>query len=244
MRQAEPRKVAIVDDHPLVRDGLRFRISSQRDFEICGEAESIEDATRLIKQRKPDLVTVDLRLRDGHGIDLIKQVREFDSSIKILVVSIYDDDLYAERVLKAGASGYVNKREVADVLLTALRQVLAGKIYLSSQMTEKILKMTAGGSDGPGSVMDDLTDRELEIFELIGQGFGSREIADRLFLSCNTIDTYRERIKKKLELKNGNQLTRFAIQWLLEQGTGAPYREDPGRTRSPLSHAAARRDQE
>lgn len=212
-------RILIVDDHPAIREGLSVRISGQTDLEVCGEAADIEDALAKVKQLKPDLVIVDISLASGNGLDLIKQIKSHHAAVRTLVHSMYDDSLYAERSLQAGAQGYVNKREAPDTMLVAIRQVLTDKIYLSPQMTERLLGRAAGRNvNFEESPVRQLSDRELEIFQLIGQGLTTGAIASQLYLSVHTIDTHREKIKAKLKLKNAAELARAAVQWTLENG--------------------------
>ncbi len=217
--QQQTSRILIVDDHPLVREGLGLRITQQQDLAVCGEAADADAALAEVKRLEPDLAIIDISLASGHGIDLIKQIRGCRPQVKLLVHSMYDESLYAERALQAGALGYVNKREAPDTMLTAIRQVLDGKVYLSKQMTERILRQRVGGaSDLAASPVDGLSDRELEVFMLIGQGESTGAIANHLHLSVHTIDSHREKIKRKLCLKNSAELSRRAVQWVLENG--------------------------
>jgi DNA-binding NarL/FixJ family response regulator len=195
-RQAVSR-ILIVEDHPLTRQGLNALISSQPDFEVCGEADEVGDAIRRVAAELPDLCVIDLRLGQGSGLELIKQIKARFPEVKILVSSMHDESLFAERVLRAGANGFISKGESVDEVVLAMRQVLGGKVYLSSKMTEQVLGQVAGR--GPGASednIDDLSNRELEVFQLIGQGLGTRQIAEQLHLSIKTIETYRESIKR------------------------------------------------
>jgi DNA-binding NarL/FixJ family response regulator len=210
-------RVVLVDDHSLVRAGLVELVRGQADMEVCGEAPDAATALRVIRRERPDLVIVDLMLRDGTGIELIKQVVAEEPSVKILVCSMYDETLYAERVLAAGALGYVSKQEPSRVVLEAIRRVLSGWIYTSDEIADRVLRRSTGKVTEPGeSPVDVLSDRELEVLGLLGQGLNTREIAGRLKLSTKTIDTYREHIKMKLGLKNANELLRFAVAWTLD----------------------------
>jgi DNA-binding NarL/FixJ family response regulator len=215
-------RVMLVDDHSLVRDGLAELISGQEDLEVCAQASDASTALRLIREHRPDLVIVDLMLRDGSGSELIKQIVELDSSIKTLVCSMHDEALYAERVLAAGAMGYVSKQEPSRLVLEAIRRVLSGRIYTSEEVTERVLRRASGKSGREGeSLIDVLSDRELEVFGLLGQGLGTRKIAERLKLSTKTIDTHRENIKNKLGLRNSHELLRLAVAWTLDPGSVA-----------------------
>ncbi len=214
-----PARILVVDDHPTMRDGLAACISNEPDLTVCGEAEDIDEALRLVGELNPDLVIVDISLKTGHGIDLIKQVRARYSKTKMLVHSMYEESVYAERALQAGALGYLNKQTARETLVSAIRSVLAGKTCLSPEMTDRILKSRVGGMIEPGkSPVTGLSDRELEVLTLIGQGQTTRAIANQLHLSIHTIDTYREKLKIKLDLANGTALNRYAVQWVLEHG--------------------------
>jgi DNA-binding NarL/FixJ family response regulator len=221
MSGGEPRKtrILIVDDHVMVRDGLAMRIQMQSDLMVCGEAETEEQAFELVKQGEPDLVLVDISLKEGRGLELIKRIKAYDPGIKMLVLSMYDEQLYAERALRAGAMGYLNKQESREKVMEAIRTVLAGDRYLSPSMTQRLVAQAIGRQEGASSSpVESLTDRELEIFRLIGKGLTTRAIANRLHLSPHTIDTHRENIKGKLNAKNAAELSRVAVQWVLENG--------------------------
>jgi DNA-binding NarL/FixJ family response regulator len=208
-------KVLIVDDHPLVRAGLAARIAAQDDLEVCGEAADVEQALALLEVTKPELMIVDLALRQGHGLTLIKKASERYSATMALVVSVYDESLFAERTLRAGARGYVNKQEAQEKVIDAIRAVLRGEVYLSAQMTQRLLNQRVAGAPKASGV-ESLSDRELEIFELIGRGTSTRSIARKLALSVHTIETHREHIRAKLNLRNGTELMQRAVVWLLE----------------------------
>ena len=209
----KPTSILIVDDHPTMRDGISYLISEEKDLNVCAEAEDTLEAIRLAKELQPDLAVVDLSLKSGHGIDLVKRLREQSSSIKILVNSMYPESVYAERSLQAGAMGYINKQSNRHCLIEAIRALLSGKTYLSPEMTEQVLRRQIGGKITWGkSPIDSLSDRELEVLSLIGQGNTTGAIARRLHLSVHTIDTYREKLKVKLHLTNGAELNRFAAQ--------------------------------
>lgn len=216
---SSPARILIVDDHPMVRDGLAARISNEADLTVCGEADDVDEALRLVADLNPDLVIVDISLKTGHGIDLIKQVRGRHAKMKMLVQSMYDESVYAERSLQAGALGYLNKQTARETVIDAIRTVLAGKTYLSPEMTDRIVRSRVGGMIEPGkSPIESLSDRELEVFALIGQGQTTSAIANQLHLSVHTIDTYREKLKIKLNLANSTELNRYAVQWVLENG--------------------------
>lgn len=214
------RRVFIVDDHPLVRRGLVSLVSDEPGLLVCGEIGTMQGALSRILEEQPDLVTVDLPLRDGHGLDLIKQIREETTSIRTLALSIHDASVFAERTLQAGAAGYLNKSCANEELALAIRQVLDGRIYLSAADSERILQRVSKGGTEPKGV-DKLSDRELAVFQRIGEGLTTRQIAEQLMLSHKTVETHRERIKKKLGLTNSATLMRRAVEWVLrpaEQG--------------------------
>jgi len=212
-------KVFVVDDHPLVRDGLAARLGKEADMDVCGEADSVEQAASRIRAERPDVVIVDLALGEQHGFDLLRKFQSADGQIKMLVLSTYDEALYAERALRAGAMGYVNKTASWDVIVEAIRTVLRGQRYLSPELTGRLLDEKLGGKPAqPSSLVDVLSDRELEVFRLIGLGLSTRKIAHRLFVSTHTIDSHRENIKHKLRLNSGSELERSAILWVQENG--------------------------
>jgi DNA-binding NarL/FixJ family response regulator len=210
------KKIVIVDDHPLVRDGLAMRISLQEGLSVCGQASSAEEALTLVSQDPPDLAIVDIALKDSHGIDLIKQLHASYPQVKVLVVSGFDESLYAERALRSGARGYLHKQETSDKLIDAIRTVLQGDFFLSQTMMQRFLMQIIGSSEKRS--LESLSDRELEVFRKIGQGLSSGVIAGQLHLSTHTIDTHRENIKRKLGAKNAAELNRMAVQWVLENG--------------------------
>jgi DNA-binding NarL/FixJ family response regulator len=211
-------KVVLVDDHPLVRRGLADLLAREPDIEVCGEASGVSEALREVERTNPDLVVIDMTLKDGHGIDLIEKIKAKDERVRMLVSSMHDEMLFAERVLRAGAMGYVTKQEPPETLLAAIRQVLRGEVYLSSRMTSRLLHQVVGGSLPQENPIQTLSNRELQVFEMIGQGMTTLQIARRLELSPKTIETHREKIKQKLNLKNGSELNRRAVQWMLDRG--------------------------
>ncbi|MBA3316370.1 MAG: response regulator transcription factor [Planctomycetota bacterium] len=211
------KRVMIVDDHPVVRQGLALLIDQQPDLEVCAEADSVADAFARFTETSPDLVIIDLSLKDGSGIELIKEIKARNEHARMLVSSMHDESLFAERVLRAGAKGYISKQEATGNIVEAARHVLEGRVYLSPRMSDQMLhRLVASGDDPDRSPIDSLSDRELEVFEMIGQGLTTRQIAGKLDLSPKTVETYRENIKAKLNLPNGTALTRHAVQWLLE----------------------------
>jgi DNA-binding NarL/FixJ family response regulator len=210
-------RVIVVDDHPLFRERLCQLINDEQDMEICGEAENAQPALRIIRDSPPDLAIVDISLKTSSGLELVKNIRALSIGVPVLVLSMHDESLYAERALRAGAAGYITKSEEAAQVLLAVRAVLAGKIYLSQEMTSTFLKglTTSGVRVSPHSV-DRLTDRELQVLDLIGRGRTSKEIAEVLKLGLTTVDTYRARIKQKMNFRNAMELQFFAIRWLSE----------------------------
>ncbi len=213
------KRVVIVDDHPASRDGLALRISVEPDLEVCGQAGDVVEALEVIRTTKPHLAIIDVSLKTGNGIDLIKKFKARDNSIRILVWSMYDDQLYADRALRAGAMGYVNKENATDVVMTALRQILNGKIYLSEETSNRLLnRLTTNGTGSTQSPLECLSDREMEVFQHVGHGKSTAEIAQHMHLSHKTVETYRTRIKEKLNLPGAYALVQHATQWVLENG--------------------------
>jgi DNA-binding NarL/FixJ family response regulator len=211
-------RVLLVDDHPLVRRGLADVIGHEADLEVCGEAADVAEAMQEIERTHPDVVVIDLSLRTGHGIDLIEKIKTHNPQIRTLVSSMHDETLFAERVLQAGAMGYVSKQEPPEALLRAIRQVLHGEVALSMRMTNRILHRMAAGAPPRENAIECLSNRELEVYEMIGQGLTVQQIAVKLHLSPKTVETHREKIKQKLNLKSSNELNRRAVQWVLERG--------------------------
>jgi len=215
-------KVYVVDDHPIIRQGLKQMINQEKDLMVCGDAEDACQGLEEVKALQPDIVIVDISLKGMSGIDLIKNLKNRYADLPILVLSMHDESLYAERVLRAGARGYIMKQEATTNVLSAIRCILEGKIYVSERMTAKILeKSVEGRSDKTASPVDLLSDRELEVFQMIGKGLGTRQIAKELHLSIKTVETYRENIKEKLKLENATELVRHAVQWVESVATGA-----------------------
>jgi len=208
-------RVLIVDDHPLVREGLVARISAQPDLEVCGEASDVDQALFLAGTSRPALMIVDLALKGGNGLDLIKKVKASDVSPRILVVSAYEEALFAERALRAGAQGYINKQEVPGSIIDAIHTLLRGEFYLSVNLAQRLAGQALIGYRASRGV-ESLSDRELQIFQLIGHGKSTRVIAEELHLSVHTIESHREKIRMKLEVRNGTELLQRAVQWILE----------------------------
>jgi DNA-binding NarL/FixJ family response regulator len=211
-----PVRVFIVDDHELLRNGLAELLDNQPDMQVCGQASGEREAWGLARKARPDLAIIDISLDEGNGMDLIKRLAQHDASLKIVVLSSYDESLYAERALRAGAKGYISKQTPVRKIVGAIRHVLAGNFYLSERMTDKLVQRAAGGRGPAISPLDALSDRELEVFTKIGRGCSTAEIAKDIHVSPRTVDTYRERIKSKLNLESGTLLNRVAMQWALE----------------------------
>lgn len=210
-------KILIVDDHPIVRRGLVELIEDEPDLVVSGEADDAGDALRMLDSDPPDLCLIDISLKGMNGLELIKQIKARNEEIKMLVSSMHDETLYAERALRAGAMGYINKNEATEMLVSAIRQALEGRVYLSNKMSERLLERVFLGQKKKETwSIDSLTDRELEVFELIGQGLTTRQIAARLHLSPKTVETYRDNIKSKLNLTTSSELVRHAVKWALD----------------------------
>jgi len=208
------KRVFIVDDHPMVRERLASLINEELDMETCGQAEDTQSALELIRQTNPDLVIIDLTLRGSSGMDLMKQLKDHRVKVGILIISMHEESLYAERALRAGAHGYVTKHECSDEIATAIRKVVAGEIYLPQQMISHVLKgMTRWGRSSRNSI-DLLADREMEVFNLTGRGLSTKEIADMLGVDAATVFTYRARIKLKMGIRSGRELLYVATKWV------------------------------
>ena len=215
---AKIRRILIVDDHPLIRVGLSSLIEAEADLQVCGETGKISEALDLVRTSQPDLAIVDLSLADGNGLELVKRLGAQHKDLRILVCSMHDESLFAQRVLHAGAMGYISKQEATTHIIPAVRRLLDGKVWLSESMTERMLQGIATGRSTPTAAsVETLSDRELEVFGLIGQGMGPSQIAEVLHLSVKTIETHKQKIKKKLRLQSGSELTRRAMQWTLDQ---------------------------
>ncbi len=209
------KKVFIVDDHPVVRDGLITLIEHEQDFKVCGDADDAAEALESISELKPDVVIVDIGLKSSDGIELTRNIKVRYPKISVVVLSIHDESVYAERALHAGASGYLMKEAASNDIIKAIRTVLSGEIYVSDQMAKKFLDNAfSRQSDIGANPVAKLSDREFEIFRLIGSGYKVSQIADRMHLSVKTIETYRARIKEKLSLSDASKLLRYAIKWV------------------------------
>ncbi len=218
---AEQRRILLVDDHPMVRERLAEVILREPDLTVCGEAEDRLGALRVIADTRPHLAIVDLTLKQSHGIELIKDIRSQYPKVLILVVSMHDELLHAERVIRAGAQGYITKQEATRKIMLAIRTVLNGEVYLGEKIAARIAAGAAGSPRREGALpVARLSDRELLVFERLGQGYGTRQIAEELHLDMRTIETYRARIKEKLGLKDANDLLQSAIRWVQSGGLG------------------------
>ncbi len=215
------QRILLVDDHPITREGLARLINHERDMEVCGQANNAAKAVTDIEPMKPDLVVVDVSLTTGaSGLELIKDLAARHPRLRMLALSTHDEALYAERALRAGAKGYVMKQEPTEKVMAAIRQVLDGGIFLSDAMKDRLLhKMTQSGSAPTATEIERLSDRELEVYRLIGQGRGTRQIADELHLSMSTVETYRTHIKEKLHLASAPELVRRAVEWVHSQAS-------------------------
>jgi DNA-binding NarL/FixJ family response regulator len=212
---APPTKILIVDDHPMMREGLAQLIGNQPDLTVCGEARNAHEALEKVRLLKPDLVLVDITLPGRNGLELIKDIQVLDAAISVLVISMHDESLYAERVLRAGGRGYVMKQEGGKKIMEAIRQVSAGQIFVSEKMSAKILEIFSGHRPDAGqSPVENLTDREFEVFQLIGQGMETKQLARELHVSPKTIEVHRANIKAKLKIKSMAELIRYAVRWV------------------------------
>jgi DNA-binding NarL/FixJ family response regulator len=207
------KRILLVDDHPLVREWLANLIHQQPDLTVCGETESAPTAVAAVASAKPDLVIADINLKNSSGIELIKNLKEWHPNIPVLVLSMHDESLYAERVFRAGAHGYVNKRETAQKMIEAIRRVLEGKLYVSERTAEILASQTIRRRVASRASVESLSDRELEVFDKLGQGISTRQIADDFRISVKTVQEYCARIKEKLNLNNATELLREAVRW-------------------------------
>jgi len=208
------KRVLVVDDHPIVRQGLALLINRESDLLVCGEAEEAMGAMHVLASAKPDVLIVDISLNGPDGIDLLKNIRTTHPNLPVLILSMHDESIYAERALRAGANGYIMKQEATEKVLVALRRILNGEIYVSERISNQILKQYITGSRTVrNSSIGDLSDRELEVFRLIGEGHGTRQIAEELHVSVKTVESYQAHIKEKLSLRNARELMQRAFQW-------------------------------
>jgi DNA-binding NarL/FixJ family response regulator len=210
-------RVVLVEDHPMFREHISLLINRDLGMIVCGETDNVEDAMELIKQHEPDVAIVDLTLRESNGLELLKDLKAMGSPVKTLVLSMHDEELYAERVLRAGAMGYITKKAASAEVIAAIRKVMAGEIYVSKNVTSRILqRISSKGQNAESSGIESLADRELEVFQLLGQGNNTRQIAEILKLGESTVETYRSRIKEKLQLRSSTELYLRAGQWVRE----------------------------
>jgi DNA-binding NarL/FixJ family response regulator len=217
---AKPKRtrVLLVDDHPMVRERLADVINREADLVVSGEAEDRHEAIQAILAKPPDLVIVDLKLKHSDGLELIKDVRASWPKLRMLVVSMHDESLYAERAIRAGALGYITKQEATRKILLAIRRVLTGSIYLNDKIANRLLsRLTAHAGQATATPAESLADRELQVFELTGRGLNTHDIAHRLRIAVKTVETYRARIKEKLKLEDGSELLQMAIAWSRNQ---------------------------
>ncbi len=211
-------RVMLVEDHPVVRHGLANLIDDEPDLAVCCGAESMSQALEMVGQHKPDIVVVDIALGDGSGLELIKQLHDLHPDLPLLALSMHDEAVYGERAIRAGAKGYIMKKEAMDKVMTAIRRVLDGEIYVSDKMASRMVrKFIHPEKAAEQSQLGTLSDREFQVFTHIAQGVGPTEIAQKLGVSIKTVETHREHIKQKLALKSAAELTRYALQWTLDQ---------------------------
>jgi DNA-binding NarL/FixJ family response regulator len=217
-RAAKATRILIVDDHPVVREGLAVQVRAQGDLEVCGEAEDVAAALALVETARPDVAVIDISLKSGNGIDLIKRLKARDPSVRTLVWSMYPESLYAERALRAGALGYVTKGRATQEIIAAIRSVVAGKVFLSEELSGRLLHRLIGHAARKAEhpPIEALSDRELEAFTLIGQGLTTQQVAAQMHVSPKTVETYRARIKEKLGLSTFAEVVHRATQWVLE----------------------------
>jgi DNA-binding NarL/FixJ family response regulator len=219
--QSRRNKIFLIDDHPIVRQGLALLINREVDLEVCGDAEGAPSALTALETTQPDLVIVDISLNGPDGLDLLKTIRLKDPHVPVLVLSMHDEATYAERSLRAGANGYIMKQEATDKVLIAIRRILGGEVYLSERLTNKMLQQIVRGTDPvKQSPMSQLSDRELEIYRLIGSGHATRQIADELHISVKTVESYQAHIKVKLSLRSARELVQHAIEWTVAEKAG------------------------
>lgn len=213
-------KVFVVDDHPIVRQGLALLINRESDLTVSGEAEDAQTAMQAVIAARPDILVVDISLNGPDGLDLLKEIRMRYPDLPVLILSMHDESIYAERALRAGAQGYIMKQEATEKVLVALRRILSHEIYVSERIANRMLQRYIGSRSvgGPPSIAD-LTDRELEVFRLIGEGHSTRQIAEELHISVKTVESYQAHIKEKLSLRSARELVQHAIQWNITEKT-------------------------
>ena len=217
---AKKKTVFVVDDHPLLRQGLALLINREQDLIVCGEAEEAQAAIKAIAAKQPDILIVDISMNGPDGLDLLKNIRTLYPDLPVLILSMHDESIYAERALRARANGYIMKQEATEKVLVAVRRILGGDIYLSDRIANKLLhQYISGASADMHSQLSSLSDRELEVFRLIGEGRSTRQIAEKLHLSIKTVETYQAHIKEKLSLRSGRELVQHAIQSKISEKT-------------------------
>src|ERR1700686_2222357 len=215
------KRILVVDDHPIIRQGLALMLNREADLVVCGEAEDATGAMLVMASARPDVLIVDISLNGPDGLDLLKNIRTTHPALPVLILSMHDESIYAERALRAGANGYIMKQEATEKVLVALRRILSGEIYVSDRLTNTMLQQYVRGVlPTKMSPLVSLTDRELEVFRLIGEGHGTRQIAEELHLSVKTIESYQAHIKEKLALRNARELVKHAIQWSMNEKVG------------------------
>ena len=213
-------RVLLVDDHPIVRQGLALLIDREADLSVCGEAEGSHSAFLAISTLRPDIVVLDISLSGPDGLDILKEIRTKTTNLPVLILTMHDESIYAERAVRAGANGYIMKQEATEKVLVAIRRILQGEVYLSDRLTNSMLRQYARGTTPQSSPLLNLSDRELEVFRLIGKGHGTRQIADDLHVSVKTIESYQAHIKEKLALRNARELLQHAIEWTVNEKGG------------------------
>ena len=217
---SKKKTVFVVDDHPIVRQGLALLINREADLAVCGEAEEMHAALSAIQAAKPDILILDISLNGPDGLELLKNIRITSARLPVLVLSMHDESIYAERALRAGANGYIMKQEATEKVLVALRRLLSGEIYVSDRIANNMLRHYVRGTNvSEHSSVSDLSDRELEVFRLIGEGQGTRQIAEALHLSVKTVESYQAHIKEKLSLRSARELVQHAVQWNVREKT-------------------------
>jgi DNA-binding NarL/FixJ family response regulator len=215
------KKVFVIDDHPIIRQGLTLLINQEADLAVCGEAEEMHSALKAIEACHPDILIVDISLNGPDGLELLKNIRITSPRLPVLILSMHDESIYAERALRAGANGYIMKQEATEKVLVALRRILSGEIYVSDRIANSMLRhyVRGGHPSQAHSTIADLTDRELEVFRLIGEGQGTRQIAEALHLSVKTVESYQAHIKDKLSLRTARELVQHAVEWTVREKT-------------------------
>ncbi len=207
-------RVLVVDDHPAIREAIADIIADKMGMELVGQASNADEAFQLVQKMQPDVAVIDISLEDAHGLDLVQNIRAQYPHVQVVVFSMYDESVYAERAIRAGASGYLMKSEPTQSVVEAIRSVMQGEVYLSRRMASRMLsKIATGRSSSPGFAIDQLTDREMAVCQMLGEGFSVQEITQRLNLSRKTVETYRRRVKEKLDFESVAELLQYAVQW-------------------------------